>query len=233
VAGLCKALAFLRVMDVVHGDISPGNVCIDASGHARIIDFGNAVLFDHARGRTMPCAQLEKIRQRYVRCPGFPASQRYSHPLPLVELIEKVEKPAGIDVYAGWYDPDLLVGNPAANPPEALRGMVMPGYSDMYGLGVLLWNLLTGEETPFDIEVACDRVRFSGWAAYYTWSEHAQWTYLSRLLESRIRPDLASDMAKAEMQSIVTWFLHAFAEAPENRAQALTTGLVLASSLDV
>eukprot|EP00971_Amphidinium_carterae_P319088 6342383-Amphidinium_carterae.1 len=25
---------------------------------------GNAVLFDHARGRTMPCAQLEKIRQR-------------------------------------------------------------------------------------------------------------------------------------------------------------------------
>eukprot|EP00971_Amphidinium_carterae_P043188 849593-Amphidinium_carterae.1 len=37
-----------------------------------------------------------------------------------------------------------------------------------------------GPETPFDIEVACDRVRFSGWAAYYTWSEHAQWTYLSR-----------------------------------------------------
>jgi len=227
VDGLCKGLAYLRLMDVVHGDISPGNVCIDSAGNARIIDFGNAVLFETARGRTMPCGQLEKIRSRYVRCRGFPASQRYAHPLPLVEVIEKIEKPAGINVYAEWYDPDLFVGNPAANPPEALRGMVMPGYSDMYGLGVLLWSMLTGEESPFDIEVACDRVRYTGWEAFYSWSEESQRTYLSRRLEENILPGLAADVSQADMQSIITWLLHALAEAPENRATALASGLGL------
>lgn len=45
VCQLLHAAAYLRIVGVVHADISPGNVCRDASGCARLIDWGSSVVF--------------------------------------------------------------------------------------------------------------------------------------------------------------------------------------------
>ncbi len=41
---LASAVAHIHACGVVHGDITPSNVLIDGEGHARLADFGSAVL---------------------------------------------------------------------------------------------------------------------------------------------------------------------------------------------
>lgn len=159
VGQLLHAVALLRLHGIIHADISPGNCGIDATGQARLFDFGNAVFLEGARDRAEPCERLAELRARYVHQPRFPAAERYSYPLPVDKLIAAIEKPCGIDPYATTYDPELFPGNLAAAPPEALRGRLQPGGSDVYGAGIVLWWLLTGSETPFEIDIQAGRGR--------------------------------------------------------------------------
>ncbi|KAG1865885.1 kinase-like domain-containing protein, partial [Suillus subalutaceus] len=42
--GVADGLEYLHSQDVVHGDLHPGNVLVDGSGHPRLTDFGLATV---------------------------------------------------------------------------------------------------------------------------------------------------------------------------------------------
>ncbi|CAK9096382.1 unnamed protein product [Durusdinium trenchii] len=208
---LLEGVELLGLCGVVHADISASNCCIDDAGVVRLVDFGNAVLLEAARQAS---GKLERLRSRYVHHPRFPCSERYAYPQTLHRLIEKIEQPRNIDVYSACYDCEAFCGNLAATPPEVLRGLLTAGASDVYGVGILYWWLLTGEETPFEIHVDGDRISFPGWRRFYALSPQQQ----MEELHGRLRAAKPEDTSEAERSA--RWLCSALAEAPEDRASA-------------
>ncbi|CAE7354059.1 unnamed protein product [Symbiodinium natans] len=211
---LLSAVKLLRLNGIIHADISAGNCCLDDAGCARLVDFGNSLLVSSTR-RAAACQPLEQFRARYVHHRRFPCCERYSYPLSIRRLVEEIEQPNAIDVYTSRYDVEAFPGNLAAMPPEILRGLIVPGASDVYGLGILLWWLLTGQETPFHVNVEVDRVSFPGWAHFYRSTADVQMEELRSSL-ARATPT----MPEPFQSEVVRWLRSALAEAPEDRVWA-------------
>ncbi|MFQ5600732.1 MAG: protein kinase [Candidatus Krumholzibacteriia bacterium] len=88
---ICAGLAAAHNAGVLHRDLKPGNIMIDANGKVRLTDFGLAVLAEHAdRG-------------------------------------------------------EGRAGTPAYMSPEQLQGREVTTQSDIYALGLVLYEMLTGK----------------------------------------------------------------------------------------
>jgi predicted Ser/Thr protein kinase len=92
---LCAGLAAAHARDVLHRDLKPRNIMIDAHGEVRIMDFGLAVI------------------------------------------------PSQLDAR------DIGSGTPLYMAPEQLAGREVTRQSDLYALGLVLYELFTGKR-PFD-----------------------------------------------------------------------------------
>lgn len=88
-----------RPLELVHRDVTPGNVMVGVDGRGRIADFGVA-----------------KARARITKT-----------------------NPGVVKGKAGYIAPEVILGRP------------IDGRADVFSMGVLLWNALTGE-TLFDTE---------------------------------------------------------------------------------
>ncbi|MFC8454401.1 serine/threonine-protein kinase [Kitasatospora sp. NPDC057223] len=111
---LAKTLAFVHAHGVVHRDVKPSNVLLDATGRPRLADFGAARLLDR-------------------------------QPEPGDEELTRT---------------GLIVGTPAYLAPEQVRGQGAQASTDVYALGLLLIECLTGnrEYTGTPIEAAAARL---------------------------------------------------------------------------
>jgi tetratricopeptide (TPR) repeat protein len=98
---VCEGLAEAHGLGVVHRDLKPGNIMIDQSGQARILDFGIA---------------------RTVKGRGITG--------------------AGV-----------MIGTPEYMSPEQVEGQEVDQRSDIYSLGVILYEMLTAR-VPFEGETA-------------------------------------------------------------------------------
>jgi len=95
--GVCAALVALHARGLVHRDVKPGNILVDAAGKATLIDLG---LAKHREDRSVTGEQF-------------------------------------------------VLGTLAYMAPEVAQGRAADIGSDLYGLGVTLWELLTGSR-PHD-----------------------------------------------------------------------------------
>ncbi len=99
---VCAAVQYAHQHLVVHRDLKPGNIFVNAQGEPKLLDFGLAKVLDEDFDRT--------------------ATQTGAHAL-----------------------------TPAYASPEQVRGEPVTTASDVYSLGVVLYELLTGKR-PHDVE---------------------------------------------------------------------------------
>lgn len=95
---ICRGLQAAHEQGIIHRDIKPQNVLIDAKGEAKLMDFGIARL---------------------------------------------AETPEGV-TQAG-----LIVGTPHYMSPEQVQGKTLDARSDVYSMGVLIYEMLVGRR-PFE-----------------------------------------------------------------------------------
>ena len=103
---------------IVHRDIKPSNIFVSPSGQTKILDFGLAKL---EAGHTIPGGAGESN-------PAHTKSE--SHPDNLLT------------------SPGLAIGTIAYMSPEQARGEILDARSDVFSLGVVLYELATGKH-PF------------------------------------------------------------------------------------
>jgi len=134
---IARGLEAIHEAGIVHRDLTPLNVTLDAKGRVRVMDFGIAKLLSG------PEAAPEST-------PGY------------------------------------FVGNPLYVSPEQARGLPADARSDLYGLGLVLFELLTG------------RPAFSGDGAVATIYQHIETDppLQDPAIPSRLRPILARALAK-------------------------------------
>lgn len=101
---VCSAVAYAHRNLVVHRDIKPGNILVNANGEPKLLDFGLAKLIDDGLGDNANTTRTE-----------------------------------------------FRALTPAYASPEQLKGESITTSSDVYSLGVLLYELLTGNR-PFNFE---------------------------------------------------------------------------------
>ena len=125
-SGLLEALAGLHERGIVHCDIKPANVMLLDDGSIRLLDLGLARIASRDLNAPEPGRHSG---------PGKGADGRPSLPGP--ELLALDERSANDSP-----------GTPAYMSPEQAEGGVVDGRSDLYAVGLLLFEMLT-QRRPF------------------------------------------------------------------------------------
>jgi hypothetical protein len=116
---LCAGLAAAHEKGVLHRDLKPGNVMLDARGHVRLTDFGLAGLAEEIQGA------------------------------------------------------EVRSGTPAYMAPEQLTGKEVTVRSDIYALGLVLYELFTGKR-PHESDSLQDLIRLRSESAPETPASHVR-----------------------------------------------------------
>ena len=116
---ICSALDAAHAAGIVHRDIKPENIMLRTDGYVKILDFGIAKLSEPVAGemknKTGPNAQRD-----------FPA-----------------QADAATLAYSAT-SPGMIIGTAAYLSPEQARGQKVDTRSDIFSLGVVIYEMITG-----------------------------------------------------------------------------------------
>lgn len=135
--GIARGVAAAHRSGILHRDLKPANVMRDATGTARILDFGIAKLLTSAAPPAQP-APNERLTADLAR----PADPDATADAPLANVTVVPLDASALDApatAAGW-----LLGTPRYLAPEIWRGGGATVRSDLYAIGVMLYELLAG-----------------------------------------------------------------------------------------
>ena len=144
---LARALAAAHRSGILHRDVKPANAILTDDGCAKLLDFGLASVVDGAVVEvpaTPPRARLD--HEAYNRLIALDTTRSLEFRWPVNEAgIDSRGDPAinslgSVSVPSAGY----LVGTPLYMAPELWRGEPATRRSDLYSLGILLYELLSG-----------------------------------------------------------------------------------------
>jgi serine/threonine protein kinase/formylglycine-generating enzyme required for sulfatase activity len=140
---LARGLAAAHRCGVLHRDVKPANAMLAEDGHAKLLDFGLARVVD---GPAVEEPAIAPPRERADRRP--PEDHGTLDPERSIgwSTGETVTYEGENELGSGCRSPtpDYLAGTPLYMAPELWRGEPATRRSDLYSLGILLYELLTG-----------------------------------------------------------------------------------------
>ncbi|HEX3764175.1 MAG TPA: serine/threonine-protein kinase, partial [Kofleriaceae bacterium] len=138
---LARGLAAAHRCGVLHRDVKPANAMLSDDGRAKLLDFGLASGVDAAALAVDDAPPRERFD---IRAHSH-LSASETAPSPLRQPGEHPGSDAtGIDASDSASHSGRMVGTPLYMAPELWRGEPATRRSDLYALGVLLYELLAG-----------------------------------------------------------------------------------------
>lgn len=148
--GIARGLEAAHRRGILHRDVKPANVMVDEHGTPRLLDFGLAELSGAAElASVVDVGGLELAGAR--TSPTYPGLEDTADVVVTAVPETPVANPTGtaasLDVRARGVPTarGVVLGTPRYAAPEVWRGARATVQSDLYSLGVMLYELLSGE----------------------------------------------------------------------------------------
>lgn len=158
--GLARGVAAAHHRGILHRDLKPANVMMSTAGEIKILDFGLAQIAEpDALGSEPPHELVTDIPARGA--PLLPidalitdSTEEVTHSLDVPAKLPTRQEPPGLPTQDGLSQDGQLAGTPLYMAPELWRGAAASRRSDIYALGLLLYELLVGRLPHAHLRIA-------------------------------------------------------------------------------